>query len=41
MEFKIHCHLVYQVIGSASFLFNVAPVRNSLQRVVTEDIKVT
>jgi transglutaminase-like putative cysteine protease len=41
MEFKIHCHVVYQVIGSASFLFNVAPVRNSLQRVVTEDIKVT
>jgi transglutaminase-like putative cysteine protease len=36
VEFKIECRLAYQVTGSASFLFNVAAVRNSLQRVQTE-----
>lgn len=41
MEFEIDCLLVYQVVGSASFLFNVAAVRNSLQRVISEDFKVT
>jgi transglutaminase-like putative cysteine protease len=41
MEFQITCRLVYQVIGAASFLFNVAAVRNSFQRVITEDLTVT
>jgi transglutaminase-like putative cysteine protease len=41
MEFQITCRLVYQVIGAASFLFNVAVVRNSFQRVITEDLTVT
>src|ERR1700730_2413966 len=41
MEFRITCRLVYQVIGAASFLFNVAAVRNSFQRVITEDLTVT
>jgi transglutaminase-like putative cysteine protease len=41
MEFQITCRLVYQVIGPASFLFNVAAVRNSFQRVITEDLTVT
>ena len=41
MEFQITCRLVYQVIGAASFLFNVAAVRSSFQRVITEDLTVT
>ena len=41
MEFRITCRLVYQVIGAASFLFNVAAVRNSFQRVITEDLKLS
>jgi transglutaminase-like putative cysteine protease len=41
MEFQITCRLVYQVIGAASFLFNVAAVRNSFQRVISEDLAVT
>jgi len=41
MEFQITCRLVYRVIGAASFLFNVAAVRNSFQRVITEDLTVT
>jgi transglutaminase-like putative cysteine protease len=41
MEFKIDCFLAYQVIGSASFLFNVAAVRNSFQNVLSEDLKLT
>jgi transglutaminase-like putative cysteine protease len=41
MEFQITCRLVYQVIGAASFLFNVAMVRNSFQRIITEDLTVT
>lgn len=41
MEFQIDCLLVYQVVESASFLFNVAAVRNSLQRVIREDLSVT
>ena len=41
MEFQISCRLVYQVIGAASFLFNVAAVRSSFQRVITEDLTVT
>ena len=41
MEFQIICRLVYQVIGAASFLFNVAAVRNSFQRVITEDLAIT
>jgi transglutaminase-like putative cysteine protease len=41
MEFKISCRLVYRVIGPASFLFNVAAVRNSFQRVIKEDFTVT
>ena len=38
MEFKIDCRLAYHVTGPASFLFNVAAVRNSLQRVRTENL---
>lgn len=41
MEFQIDCHLVYQVVESASFLFNVAAARNSLQRVISEDLSMT
>ncbi|HYZ75318.1 MAG TPA: transglutaminase family protein [Chthoniobacterales bacterium] len=41
MKFQIDCHLVYQVAESASFLFNVAAVRNSLQRVISEDLSIT
>ena len=41
MEFQIDRLLAYQVVGSASFLFNVAAVRNSLQRVISEDFNVT
>jgi transglutaminase-like putative cysteine protease len=41
MEFQIDCHLVYQVVESASFLFNVAAVHNSLQRVINEDLSMT
>jgi transglutaminase-like putative cysteine protease len=41
MEFQISCRLVYQVVGTASFLFNIAAVRNSFQRVVAEDLTVT
>ena len=41
MEFQIDCLLVYQVVESASFLFNVAAVRNSLQRIIREDLSVT
>lgn len=41
MEFQIACRLVYQVFGASSFLFNVAAVRNSFQRVITEDLTVT
>jgi transglutaminase-like putative cysteine protease len=40
MEFHLNCRLGYEVVGSASFLFNVAAVRNSLQRVATEDVQV-
>ena len=38
MKFKIDCRLAYQVAGRASFLFNVAAVRNSLQQVQTENL---
>ena len=41
MEFQITCRLAYRVIGATSFLFNVAAVRNSFQRVITEDLTVT
>jgi hypothetical protein len=41
MEFRIECHLAYEVVGSSSFLFNVAAVHNSLQRVITEQLTVT
>jgi transglutaminase-like putative cysteine protease len=41
MEFQITCRLAYQVVGAASFLFNLAAVRNSFQRVITEDLTVT
>jgi transglutaminase-like putative cysteine protease len=41
MEFQIDCLLVYQVVGSASFLFNVAAVSNSFQRVIRENLRVT
>ena len=41
MRFTINCRLVYQVIGSGSFLFNVAVARNSFQRVISEDIEIT
>jgi transglutaminase-like putative cysteine protease len=40
MEFQINCRLIYQVVGSASFLFNVAAVRNSLQQIVNENVTV-
>jgi hypothetical protein len=40
MEFHINCRLGYQIAGSASFLFNVAAVQNSLQQVVTEEFQV-
>jgi hypothetical protein len=40
MEFQITCRLAYRVIGATSFLFNVAAVRNSFQRVITEDLTV-
>jgi transglutaminase-like putative cysteine protease len=40
MEFQISCRLAYEVLGSASFLFNVAAVQNSLQQVTTEDFHV-
>jgi transglutaminase-like putative cysteine protease len=41
MEFQISCRLVYQVVGTTSFLFNIAAVRNSFQRVLVEDLTVT
>jgi hypothetical protein len=41
MEFRIECHLAYEVVGSSSFLFNVAAVHNSLQGVITEQLTVT
>jgi transglutaminase-like putative cysteine protease len=41
VEFEIDCHLAYQVTGPASFLFNVAAVRNSLQQVRTENLALT
>jgi transglutaminase-like putative cysteine protease len=41
MQFTINCRLVYQVVGSSSFLFNVAAARNSFQRVISEDIEIT
>jgi hypothetical protein len=40
MEFRINCRLGYEIAGSASFLFNVAAVRNSLQQIVTEEFQV-
>jgi hypothetical protein len=40
MQFQISCRLAYEVLGSASFLFNVAAVQNSLQQVTTEDFHV-
>jgi hypothetical protein len=40
MEFRINCRLTYEVVGSASFPFNVAAARNSLQHVVSEDLQV-
>jgi transglutaminase-like putative cysteine protease len=41
MEFQISCRLVYQVVGTTSFLFNIAAVRNSFQRVIAEDLTIT
>src|SRR5258708_38727863 len=40
MEFQIKCHLGYEVSGPASFLFNVAVVQNSFQRIFTEHLEV-
>jgi Bacterial transglutaminase, N-terminal domain len=40
MEFKIKCHLGYEVSGPASFLFNVAVAQNSFQRIITEHFEV-
>jgi hypothetical protein len=38
MELKIETRLAYQVTGPASFLFNVAAVRNAMQQVRTENL---
>jgi transglutaminase-like putative cysteine protease len=38
MDFSIGCRLLYRVTGSASFLFNLAPVRNTFQRVISESL---
>jgi transglutaminase-like putative cysteine protease len=40
MEFKIKCRLGYKISGPASFLFNVAVVRNSFQRIIKEHFEV-
>jgi transglutaminase-like putative cysteine protease len=39
MEFTISCRLDYTVSGAASFLFNVAVVRNSYQRLINEELR--
>ena len=40
VEFRITCHLGYEVTRAASFLFNVAVAQNSLQRIITEHFEV-
>jgi transglutaminase-like putative cysteine protease len=40
MEFRIKCHLGYEVSGPASFLFNVAVAQNSFQRIITEHFEI-
>jgi transglutaminase-like putative cysteine protease len=40
MEFRIKCHLGYEISGSASFLFNIAVAENSFQRINTEHFEV-
>jgi transglutaminase-like putative cysteine protease len=40
MEFQIKCHLGYEVSEPASFLFNVAVVQNSFQRIIAENFEV-
>jgi transglutaminase-like putative cysteine protease len=41
MKFTIKCRLGYEVLGPASFLFNVAIAQNRFQRILTEHFEVT
>jgi hypothetical protein len=35
MHFQIHCHLAYDIVGLASFLFNVAAAKNASQTLIS------
>lgn len=41
MRFQIHCHLAYDIVGPASFLFNVAAAQNACQTLISEALNVS
>ena len=41
MHFRIHCQLAYDILGAASFLFNVAATRNACQTLITESLELS
>jgi hypothetical protein len=41
MRFQIHCHLAYDIVGPASFLFNVAAAQNACQTLTGEALNVS
>jgi transglutaminase-like putative cysteine protease len=41
MRFQIHCHLTYDIVGPASFLFNVAAAQNACQTLISEGLNVS